>query len=581
MINKSLQTPSSIRKKMFWAMYILILALTVMVDGIVYFAYKGDIEEKVLSFSQGMVFEMAENISDSVRKLEENMMYKITDSDMFSYQNTTVEESSFSIETKMQNFAALMNSKEFPVDSVYLCDMQGKDFFYGSDNSVYRNKQDFSKSKTGEYVKRNFDKMLAKRGVTAWRRFEDQPEKISLMKTVVNQKTLVLEGILCVVIDDGYFNSLEDNSSISMAVYDERDELLYRDAGLQAAETVYSGKEIDGYLFTKADVAKKRWRLVGYIREETILESLGQLMNSLLVIEVLFLLFSSVLAARISKGMTANISALIENLKRINRGEEAEEICFKSNDETAYLCQKFNDMNRQLKESVEMMAVNRTQKERAEYNALVSQMNPHFLYNTLETISAMAKLKGQDEIVSVITKLSGLLRSILSGDDQEICVSDELEFISRYLELQQLISGSALEWDIDADEEIKKCGIPKLILQPLIENAIIHGADNLSGTLMIVVLVRKKGEMLTVEVCDNGSGMEQDMADKILSEEEPEILKRDRTHIGLKNIQKRIHYLYGENYGMDIESARGNGTVVRLYLPVLEEKRNVSDCDRG
>ena len=208
-------------------------------------------------------------------------------------------------------------------------------------------------------------------------------------------------------------------------------------------------------------------------------------------------------------------------------------------------------------------------------------MNPHFLYNTLETISAMAKLKGQDEIVSVITKLSGLLRSILSGDDQEICVSDELEFISRYLELQQLISGSALEWDIDADEEIKKCGIPKLILQPLIENAIIHGADNLSGTLMIVVLVRKKGEMLTVEVCDNGSGMEQDMADKILSEEEPEILKRDRTHIGLKNIQKRIHYLYGENYGMDIESARGNGTVVRLYLPVLEEKRNVSDCDRG
>ena len=365
MINKSLQTPSSIRKKMFWAMYILILALTVMVDGIVYFAYKGDIEEKVLSFSQGMVFEMAENISDSVRKLEENMMYKITDSDMFSYQNTTVEESSFSIETKMQNFAALMNSKEFPVDSVYLCDMQGKDFFYGSDNSVYRNKQDFSKSKTGEYVKRNFDKMLAKRGVTAWRRFEDQPEKISLIKTVVNQKTLVLEGILCVVIDDGYFNSLEDNSNISMAVYDERDELLYRDAGLQAAETVYSGKEIDGYLFTKADVAKKRWRLVGYIREETILESLGQLMNSLLVIEVLFLLFSSVLAARISKGMTANISALIENLKRINRGEEAEEICFKSNDETAYLCQKFNDMNRQLKESVEMMAVNRTQKERA------------------------------------------------------------------------------------------------------------------------------------------------------------------------------------------------------------------------
>ncbi len=496
MINKSLQTPSSIRKKMFWAMYILILALTVMVDGIVYFAYKGDIEEKVLSFSQGMVFEMAENISDSVRKLEENMMYKITDSDMFSYQNTTVEESSFSIETKMQNFAALMNSKEFPVDSVYLCDMQGKDFFYGSDNSVYRNKQDFSKSKTGEYVKRNFDKMLAKRGVTAWRRFEDQPEKISLMKTVVNQKTLVLEGILCVVIDDGYFNSLEDNSSISMAVYDERDELLYRDAGLQAAETVYSGKEIDGYLFTKADVAKKRWRLVGYIREETILESLGQLMNSLLVIEVLFLLFSSVLAARISKGMTANISALIENLKRINRGEEAEEICFKSNDETAYLCQKFNDMNRQLKESVEMMAVNRTQKERAEYNALVSQMNPHFLYNTLETISAMAKLKGQDEIVSVITKLSGLLRSILSGDDQEICVSDELEFISRYLELQQLISGSALEWDIDADEEIKKCGIPKLILQPLIENAIIHGADNLSGTLMIVVLVRKKEKCL-------------------------------------------------------------------------------------
>lgn len=213
------------------------------------------------------------------------------------------------------------------------------------------------------------------------------------------------------------------------------------------------------------------------------------------------------------------------------------------------------------------MAMDRTQKEKAEYNALLAQMNPHFLYNTLESINALAKLHSQKDISEAITKLSRLLRASLSGKNQEIPLSQELDYIRQYLELQKLVSGEYLEWDITVDPSLLSCSIPKLLLQPLVENSIIHGFENKTETAMILILAKVADEKLIVELYDNGKGAEQELINKILLGDDAKDSLRERSHIGINSIQRRIRYLYGEKYGLQISSNTGEGTIVKVILP--------------
>ena len=238
----------------------------------------------------------------------------------------------------------------------------------------------------------------------------------------------------------------------------------------------------------------------------------------------------------------------------------AEDIAYKEGDETAYLCEKFNEMNHRLQASVEQMAVDRTQKEKAEYNAIIAQMNPHFLYNTLESINALAKIEGQEKISGAITELAGLLRASLPGAKQEISLRD-----GQYLSLQKLIKGDFLEWDITADPDVLECKVPKLILQPLLENAMKHGFAKSLDVAMLVIVAKEQNGKLLLQLCDNGVGMEKEVLRSILEEN---VQGQDREHIGIQSIQRRIRYLYGAGYGLDVQSTPGEGTVVNLSLPL-------------
>ena len=263
--------------------------------------------------------------------------------------------------------------------------------------------------------------------------------------------------------------------------------------------------------------------------------------------------------------MTINITALLRSFRSIGSGMMAEDIAYKEGDETAYLCEKFNEMNHRLQASVEQMAVDRTQKEKAEYNAIIAQMNPHFLYNTLESINALAKIEGQEKISGAITELAGLLRASLPGAKQEISLRDELQYAGQYLSLQKLIKGDFLEWDITADPDVLECKVPKLILQPLLENAMKHGFAKSLDVAMLVIVAKEQNGKLLLQLCDNGVGMEKEVLRSILEEN---VQGQDREHIGIQSIQRRIRYLYGAGYGLDVQSTPGEGTVVNLSLPL-------------
>ena len=553
-------TLKSIRAKMFLGMLGLIFVLVLVINAVVFRKYMGDMEKQVISYADDTVKKIAENMSETIYSLEENMMYKITDSEIFSYQDDLANAAAYSVERKMQAFAELMKTNTLQVATVYIRDKYNCVFYWDRSHTSHDYVREFQKTEAGTYIEEQYDSLKTQRGTTVWRRFSDDPDHIYLIKTVLNQDTLIYEGILCTVLDNAYFSAMEENLSFQLAIYDETGSLLYSSAPLLEAAENYADElkksnpsaRGNGYLNVTSKIDKKDWTIVGFISQEEFWEGILEIFRQLFLLELLFILLSAWMAAWLSKNMTVNTSALIASFRKIGKGEEAGDIQYVPGDETAYLCEQFNHMNHRLKDSVAQMAMDRTQKEKAEYNALLAQMNPHFLYNTLESINALAKLQNQKEISQAITKLAAL-----PGNDQEILLSQELDYVRQYLELQKLVSGDRLEWEISVSESLLSCRLPKLLLQPLVENAIIHGFENMTETAMLIILVKQADEKLVIELYDNGKGFDQDVVEQIMEGVNSEKDKNDRSHIGISSIQRRIHYLYGKN--TDCKSAAAVG----------------------
>lgn len=263
-------------------------------------------------------------------------------------------------------------------------------------------------------------------------------------------------------------------------------------------------------------------------------------------------------------------------MKDIREGRQAEPIRTTVQDETSDLVEAFNNMNDRLKESIARITDSQIQKEKAEYNALVAQMNPHFIYNSLEAVRAMASLHHEPDIAEAISGLSGLMRITLSVKQEKITLGMELSYVTQYLKLQQLITGDQFTWDIDCEDDLKEVLVPKLILQPVIENCFVHGFEKMPEDAMIIIVCYLKENHLVIEVSDNGQGMDEAALRQLLSPDNGTEAEEDgensRRHIGLLSIRERIRHLYGTDGGMDIRARAEQGTTVQFRFPIRRQK---------
>lgn len=564
---------TKIRTKIFLCMVAFLIPVIVIVNISFYRTYKSDIERQVMSLADEVTTHMAGNLRASIKSLEENLVYKITASGMFDYQDNLSDASVYAIERRMESFAELLGSMGMSVKSVYVYDVWKCTFFCDDENVSHAGYADFKETQAFQYIQDNLEDLEQRRGKTVWRRFPDTPDDVYMIKNVIDPSTLQYRGILCVKTDREYLAQQIASMSNEMALYDETGGVLCAADTIADEAALYArrGEPGNEYLTTSKTVPRKKWEIVSFTSRDRVLARMLNFLKGLILFELCLTGLAVLLAAYISRNITWNISLLIESFRRINRGEEAEEVRYRSHDETAYLCERFNDMNRQLKASVEQMTWKSIQVEKAEYNALMAQMNPHFLYNTLESISSMAKLAGQAPIVESIGKLSRLLRASITVDAQEIPLVQELDYVEKYLELQRLITGERISWDIVSEEGTGEYLVPRLLLQPLVENSVIHGVDDMLGEAVVVILVRKQENVLCIEISDNGKGMEPEKIRRLLADDDPAEPEKDRAHIGIRSIQKRIWILYGRAYGLQIESSE-EGTVVRVRLPAVRRQ---------
>ena len=244
------------------------------------------------------------------------------------------------------------------------------------------------------------------------------------------------------------------------------------------------------------------------------------------------------------------------------------------NDDIGKIARRFNEMSLQNKKLIEELVQAEAQKNSAKmeavdykYRFLHTQINPHFIYNSLETINAIAKVNHTPEVSRIVQLIGKYFRNITKySDHQFIALEKEFELLQCFIDIYKNIRGSNIEIRLDYPQELKSVEIPTMLLQPIVENAIYHGLDRMVDEGRILIRIYSEGEDVVFRVEDNGVGMSEEQCRSILHKE-----PGDNSGIGIKNVNDRIKIYFGKEYGLSIESELDEGTTVIIRMPKVEE----------
>lgn len=238
--------------------------------------------------------------------------------------------------------------------------------------------------------------------------------------------------------------------------------------------------------------------------------------------------------------------------------------------EVGMLSDSLNTMINKINELLEQVKKEQIRLRKAEFELLQSQINPHFLYNTLDAIVWLAEAGEQKKVVSMVGSLSDFFRTSLNQGKDIVLVREELQHVRSYLEIQQVRYQDILQYEICVPKELDKYLIPKITIQPLVENALYHGIKNKRGFGKIVISGRKEEENFLIRIEDNGIGIREERLEEVRIGIKHRTLTENAIY-GLYNVNERIRLNFGEPYGISIESTYGEGTVVSILLPYAEE----------
>ena len=291
--------------------------------------------------------------------------------------------------------------------------------------------------------------------------------------------------------------------------------------------------------------------------------------STILIISSVFLMIILLLiivlySMKITRRITEPISSLTQKAEQFGIRDFSQATPIKTNiEELQILDQSFNEMTGHITELMNKQIENERSLHRTELELLQAQINPHFLYNTLDSISILAESNREDDVVDMITSLSTFFRNSLSEGEDIHTIRAEFSQAASYLEIQQIRYSDILSYSIEVSDDIQDRLIPKLILQPLIENALYHGIKNRRGRGQIIITGGREGDNILLRVRDNGAGMDAEQ----LSQLQNGIYQEKQGSFGLWNVHQRIRLYCGEAYGLNFESAPGEGTTVTVTLP--------------
>ncbi len=326
--------------------------------------------------------------------------------------------------------------------------------------------------------------------------------------------------------------------------------------------------EGDNRIITVKSVGYTGWKIVGVMANSVV--SLNTIKTRLFIVFMITLiLFILVLInSYISSRITNPIKELEKSVGILEEGDLETAVSIGGSYEIQHLGNSIKNMAIQIRVLMDDIVTEHEAKRKQEFDTLQSQINPHFLYNTLDIIVWMIENEQKNEAVKAVTALARFFRISLSKGKSIITVRDELEHVRSYLMIQHMRFKNKFSYEIQAEEECMELTSLKLILQPLVENAIYHGMEFMDGEGEIKLSVMRKEDNLIIQVSDNGLGMTEEQVKSLFSHE-VQVTSKKGSGIGVKNVNERIKLYFGENYGLTIDSEPDEGTTITILLPAV------------
>lgn len=385
--------------------------------------------------------------------------------------------------------------------------------------------------------------------------------------------------------DDTYCYLMDSNGEI---IYHPKQKLIYNNLYEENNITAISyddgsvEEEFHGEkrIVTIKTVSYTGWKLVRVVPMSVFEMGISDMRLVVILFVALAMLMIIVINQLVSARIAMPLKKLNDSVKDWESGNMNPDIYVGGSLEVEHLGMTLRSTVDQLRQLMDDIVKEQEKKRKSELDALQSQINPHFLYNTLDSIVWMIEGERYQDAVFMITQLASLFRISLSRGKTIISITDEIKHAKNYMNIQKVRYKNSFSVEFDIDEEIMECCTVKLVIQPLLENAIYYGVEGMDGDGEIKVKGYRKDQDIYIEVSDNGFGMPQDVVDALLTDNER--VPKKGSGVGLMNVYNRIRLRFGSAYKLEIESIPDEGTTVRIHLPyIIYSPENVELLENG
>jgi len=587
-----------IRNKLVLSFLALIILPVITIGIFSFYTSQGLLKQKTEQYANDILMETGENVDVKLREIERvsfQIISNMTIQDALRKANMGIEDEyeRISVEKAIDNQLKGFVPLDLDIAAVQVISLSGTEYYVNPGSVTIG---------ISEQEQRELEEA---KGSAVWFGTNSDAQTIKLgraINSIVNQQLIGYElimikensvydiysrtdlfksGDIFISDTDGKIISHKEKEFLDMSIENAVSGLTK-----ESVKNSFITASVNGtanYVATRT-INRGQWRITAIIPIEQYEADIISLKYWIAGICAICCILALLLSLRISDSISKPLRDLSSMMKRVGKGEFDVSISSDSKDEVGILSQHFNKMVSQVQRLIQEVYQEQYLKQKAELKSLRAQINPHFLYNTLESINWMARIKNVPEIGDMVKALGDLMRASISGDDF-INIDDEIVNISNYLKIQKFRYGDRFEAHIGISPGIGQVKIPKLILQPIVENSIVHGLENKVESGHIEITGRQEGSNVVIMIRDDGVGMEQEKVDMLtrlfsecrrqgLADPGAPGLKAGKgagddmhTHIGLINANRRLRIYYGDEYGLSISSSKDNGTCVRIIFP--------------
>lgn len=591
-----------LQKKLIITYFILIFFPLSIVGFFSFNIAASSVKSEVSKYMSKVLQQVNDNIDNTVTELDRTASILSSDEDIIGILNKEKSRPLVEILEDERNVDSKINSTmnlRTNIEGLFVFSYNGEIYSYRGVNNSIRLDYTFTSTRWYELMKSlSIKKLLLpthiqdevltpgkKKNVFSYaREIYDIDMKKSSGNILIDVNTDIFKKIWDKINTNEYqeFVIVDNNKTI---IYHTREELISNQFRSNYISKIL--KTQNGNIITTVDNRQTlitfntsrftNWTVISIIPVSVLFKNITNLAYIIILTVVICILFSFFIAIIISRNITKPISTLRRLMKKVESGQFDLNIPVTSKDEIGALSTSFNTMVTKINSLIQTVYETKIHKRESELNALQAQINPHFLYNTLQTIDIIAENAGIDVICSVCRSLSRMFRYSISRGKEIVPLYLEIEHVKDYIYIQKLRFKDRFQVIYEIDENMKNNKMIKLVLQPLVENALLHGIESKEEECTIIISVKHIDGNIEISVKDNGIGMNEYQLKLLKESLDEEILhakvdSQKNRSIGLKNVHARIRLYFGENYGLKVESMQDLGTTVTVIIP--EEAHN-------